>query len=113
MRLASATIPNNELLGATIFLALFSIILVSLLVKAPKNDYLFKALGNSSYALYLLGGFTSIFLFTNLKDDLGIMISAITVYFFASIISILYLVFLDQKLQRILFLKMQIRKNAT
>lgn len=108
IRLASATIPNNEVIGATIFLALFLIILVSLMVKTPKIDYPSKTLGNSSYALYLLGGFTSIFLFTNLKDNVGILASSIIVYLFACITSILYQVFLDQKFQRILFLKIEI-----
>jgi peptidoglycan/LPS O-acetylase OafA/YrhL len=104
-RLNSAKMPNYEIIGASILFTVFFAILFSLVIKIPSLNNFSKIVGNASYALYLLGGFTSIALFTRAKGDIGIFKAALIVYLLSCTVAILYQIFLDKKFQNILFKK--------
>ena len=104
-RLSNAEMPQYEIIGVFICTAVFIAILLSLVIKIPNLNYFSKILGNASYALYLLGGFTSIIIFTHLKVNVGIFKAALFVYLLSCVIALLYQTFLDKKLQIILFKK--------
>jgi peptidoglycan/LPS O-acetylase OafA/YrhL len=102
-RLSNAEMPEYEIIGASILIAVFFTILLSMVIKIPSLNNFSKIVGNASYALYLLGGFTSVVLFTSAKENLGIVNAALIVYLLSCILAILYQTFLDKKFQNILF----------
>jgi peptidoglycan/LPS O-acetylase OafA/YrhL len=104
-RLSNAEMPKYEIIGASICVLVFVAILLSLVIKIPSLNNFSKILGNASYALYLLGGFTSIILFTEAKVEVGIFKAALFVYLLSCMVALLYQTFLDKKFQKILFKK--------
>jgi peptidoglycan/LPS O-acetylase OafA/YrhL len=104
-RLSNAEMPKYEIIGITVCISVFVAILLSLVIKIPSLNNFSKILGNASYALYLVGGFTSIVLFTHFKADVGIFKAAFFVYLLSCMIALLYQIFLDKKFQKILFKK--------
>lgn len=104
-RLGNAPDPSKTKYGAFISLFFIAMFLLGIFLKSSNLSKFSKFIGTSSYALYLLGGFTGIQIFIHFKNGMGITNSALLSYSICSIIALAYQKVLDLPLQRVILKK--------